>query len=200
MTNLVQATQLLAQEAETHEREGIDLILPATAELIWGAICFAIVVFVLMRYAFPRIRQAVEAREQKIQSDLEEAEKTRAEAQREREEYNRQIAEARSEGNRIIEEARRSAEDVRKDIIARAEKEAEAIVARAQEQIQAERQRTVQELEAQVGSLSIQLAEKVIGKSLDGETQRELVEGYIREVAGMSSNGGGAKTNGESRP
>jgi len=199
MTNLAQAAQHLAQEAEPHEREGIDLILPATAELIWGAICFAVVLFILTRYAFPRIRQAVEAREQKIQSDLEAAEKTRAEAQQEREEYNRQIADARGEANRIIEEARRAGEDVRKDIIARAERDAEGIVARAQEQIQAERQRTVQELQAQVASLSIQLAEKVIGKNLDGEAQRELVDGYIREVAGMSSNGG-SRTTGESRP
>jgi F-type H+-transporting ATPase subunit b len=198
MTDLVHAAQLLAQE-EAHEREGIDLILPATAELIWGAICFALVLLILMRFAFPRIREAVEARERKIQSDLEEAEKQRAEAQRERDEYNRQLAEARSEANKVIEEARRSAEDVRKDIIARAERDAEGIVGRAQDQIQAERQRTMQELESQVASLSIQLAEKVIGKSLDGGAQRELVDAYIREVGGMSPNGGSARPDGESR-
>lgn len=180
---------LLAQEGE-HEREGIDLVLPETAELVWGVICFAIVAFVLMRIALPRIREAIEAREQKIQGDLESAENAKTEAQSELEEYRKQLAEARSEANRIIEEARSSAEEVRKDIIARSEKEAEGIVARAQEQIQAERQRTVQELQRQIADLSIELAEKVVGRSLDGGSQRDLIDAYIREVAGMSSNGG----------
>jgi F-type H+-transporting ATPase subunit b len=189
MTTVVAQGLLLAQESG-HEREGIDLILPATAELVWGTICFIVVAFVLMRFAFPRIRQALEAREQKIQSDLEKAEQAKSEAEKQLEEYKKQLAEARSEANKIIEEARRSAEDVRKDIIARSEKEADQIVERAQEQIQAERQRTLQELRSQVAEISIVLAEKVVGRSLDGEAQRELVDAYIREVSGMSSNGG----------
>jgi F-type H+-transporting ATPase subunit b len=188
MTEVVAQGLLLAQ-AE-HEREGIDLILPATAELVWGAICFVIVTFVLMKFAFPRIRQAIEAREQKIQSDLEEAENSRNEAQKQLDDYKKQLAEARSEANKIIEEARRSAEDVRKDIIARSEHEADQIVERAQEQIQAERQRTLQELRAQVAEISIELAEKVVGRSLDGQAQRERVDAYIREVSGMGTNGG----------
>jgi len=179
---------LLAQEEE--HREGIDLVLPETAELVWGVICFAVVAFVLMKIALPRIREAIEAREQKIQGDLESAENAKTEAGQQLEEYKKQLAEARSEANRIIEDARSSAEEVRKDVIARSEKEAEGIVARAQEQIQAERQRTIQELQRQIADLSIELAEKVVGRSLDGGSQRDLVDAYIREVAGMSSNGG----------
>ena len=188
MTEVFAKGLLLAQEEQA--REGIDLIKPATAELVWGAICFAIVAFVLMKYAFPRIREAVEAREKKIQSDLEQAEKAREEAQKEFDDYKKQLAEARSEANKIIEEARRSAEDVRKDLITKSEQEAAQIVERAQEQLQAERQRTLQELRNQVAEISIELAEKVVGRSLDGEAQRDLVDAYIREVSGMSANGG----------
>jgi F-type H+-transporting ATPase subunit b len=67
-------------------------------------------------------------------------------------------------------------------------------VARAREQIQQERQRTIQELQSQIGAMSIELAEKVVGRSLDGSTQRELVDAYISQVTGMGapngSNGG----------
>ncbi|HZA19944.1 MAG TPA: F0F1 ATP synthase subunit B [Actinomycetota bacterium] len=189
MTGTIAQGVILAQEAE-HEREGIDLILPATAELVWGVICFAVVAFVLMRYALPKIREAVEARENKIRADLEGAESTKAEAEKQLDAYKKQLAEARAEANRIIEEARSSAEEVRRDIIAKSEKEAESIVARASEQIQAERQRTMQELQGQLATLSIELAEKVVGRSLDGESQREMVDAYIKEVSGMSSNGG----------
>jgi F-type H+-transporting ATPase subunit b len=170
-------------------RSGLDLILPATAELVWGAICFAVVVFLLTRFAFPRLREAVEGREKTIQHALEETENSRNEAQKLLDEYKSQLAEARSEANRVIEEARHQAEDVRREIIERAERDAQGVVARAQEQIQAERNRTVQELQGQIADLSIELAEKVVGRSLDGNAQRELVDAYIKEVAGMSGNG-----------
>jgi F-type H+-transporting ATPase subunit b len=185
------APQLLAQEHAPSEPSGLDLILPATAELIWGIVAFAIVMFFLNRVAFPKIKEAIAAREQKIQGDLEEAENAKQEAQKQLDEYKEQLAEARSEANRIIEEARQSAEQVRKDVIAKSEKEAEAIVARAQEQLDAERRRTVTELQSTIADLSIELAEKVVGRSLDGSAQRDMVDAYIREVSGMSSNGGG---------
>ena len=181
---------LLAQAEE--EREGIDLILPATDELVWGIFCFVVVVFLLSKYAFPALRAGIEKREQTIQGNLEESEKTKSEAQKELDEYRKQLAEARGEANRIIEEARQGAEQVRKDIVAKAESEAEQIVTRAQEQIEAERNRTVTELQTTIADLSIQLAEKVVGRSLDGGSQKELVDAYIKEVSQMStSNGGG---------
>ena len=176
------------EEGHEAEPEGIDLVLPETAELLWGAVAFLIVLVFLTKIAFPKIRETVQAREKKIQDALEDAEKAKTEAQKEGEEYKKQIADARSEANRIIEEARQQAEQVRKDLVEKAQSEAEQIVSRAQEQIEAERNRTVQELKGTIADLSIELAEKVVGRSLDDKSQRELVDNYISEVAGM--NGG----------
>jgi F-type H+-transporting ATPase subunit b len=182
---------ILAQEEAEHAEEpsGLDLILPDMAELVWGVICFAIVAFVLMKKVFPKLRETIEAREKTIQDSLESAESSKAEAQNQLDEYKQQLAEARSESNRIIEEARQSAEQVRKDLTAKAERDAEAIVARAQEQITAERDRTVQELQSSISDITIELAEKVVGRSLDGDTQRQMVDAYIQEVSGMGGQG-----------
>ncbi|MDQ3877421.1 MAG: F0F1 ATP synthase subunit B, partial [Actinomycetota bacterium] len=168
-------------------KSGIDLILPGKAELIWGTVCFVIVAVVLTRIAFPKIREVVEQRESTIQNALETAERSNEEAQRRLDEYKQQLAEARSEANRIIEEARLSADQVRKDLVAKAEKDAEGIVARAQEQIEAERNRTVQELRGTIRDLTIDLAEKVVGRSLDANSQRDLVDAYIAEVGTMGN-------------
>ncbi|CAN5671602.1 F0F1 ATP synthase subunit B [soil metagenome] len=181
------ASVLLAQE---EEQSGLDLILPATEELIWGAICFAVVAFLLSRFAFPKLREAIQARETTIQNALEETEKAKSEAQGLLDDYKKQLAEARSEANRVIEDSRQQGEEVRKEVIARAEKDAEGVVERAREQIEAERDRTVQELQGTIAQMSIDLAEKVVGRSLDGESQRELVDAYIKEVSGMPGNGG----------
>lgn len=195
MTDRLHSLLLVAQEhapeEAEHEPEGIDLVLPAAEELLWGFVVFGLVAYFLIRKVWPKIQQGIEAREQRIQADLEAAEQSKADASRELEEYRAQLADARSEANRIIEDARAQAEQVRKEIQARAEKEAEAIVARAQETIQAERTRTVQELQGTIAAISIDLAEKVVGRSLDDRTQREFVDAYIRDVAGMGSNGGG---------
>ncbi len=181
---------VLAQEGEhgAEEPSGLDLILPAMEELIWGIVAFAIVFFVLNKFAFPALRKNVEAREKKIQDDLEQAENAKHEGQRQLDEYRKQLADARGEANKIIEEARQSAEQVRKDLIAKAEKEAEQVVARAQEQIGTERNRAISELQTTVSELSIELAEKIVNRSIDASAHRDLVDAYIKEVA--ETNGG----------
>jgi F-type H+-transporting ATPase subunit b len=180
-----------AQEEGGHgaeaEPSGTDLILPAIDELIWGAVAFALVLFVLNKFAFPKLREAVEAREKQIQGDLEAAERAKTDAENEKRQYQQQIADSRGEANRIVEEARQQAEQVRKDVIAKAQAEAEAITTRAQESIAAERASTMQELQATVAAMSIQLAEKVVGRSIDASAQKEMVDAYIRDVAGMGN-------------
>lgn len=185
---LLSAQQLLLAAEE--EREGIDLVIPEPAELIGGTLAFLVVLFLLGRLVFPKIRDAIRAREEQIQGQLSNAESTRAEADQLLADYRSQLADAKGEANRIIEEARQSAEQVRRDMIAKAEQDAQTIVERASEQIEAERQRTVQELQGSIADLSIELAEKVVGRSLDAPAQRDMVDAYIREVSGMSSNGG----------
>lgn len=179
---------ILAAE-EGAEPTGLDLVLPEAAELVGGLLAFLVVAFVLMKFAFPSIQKAMKERETTIQSDLEQAESAKNEAAALLEDYKRQLGEARAEANRIIEEARQSAERVREELIAKAEKDAESVVSRAQEQIEAERQRTVQELHGQIADISIELAEKVIGRSVDAGAQRDLVDAYIRDVAGMRNGG-----------
>jgi F-type H+-transporting ATPase subunit b len=170
-------------------------ILPEFDELLWGSIAFLLVFFVLWRFAFPRIGELLRARTEKIQGEMEQAEETRREADRILADYRRQLATARDEANGIIEEARRTAEQLRKDLQEKAEREAQGTVQRAQEEIRAERDRVMQELKAQVGTLSVQLAERVVGASLDARRHKQLIDSYIEEVAATGStngNGGGS--------
>lgn len=189
MGSLIASTIYLAQEAE--EGSASDLI-PAIQELVWGAIAFALLFFFMARVVFPRINQTLEQRRQKIQGDLEKAEEARRDAQQELTRYREQLAGAGDEANRIIEEARNTAESMRRDMAAKAEQESQGIVARAQEEIRAERDRVFQDLKAQVGELSVELAARVVGESLDKERQLRLVDDYIEELSGLPS-GNGAK-------
>lgn len=165
---------------------GLEIILPAMAELFWGAIAFAIFYFVMRKLAFPRINQLLEDRAAAIQGKLEESQEALSEAERIRRQYQEQLADAKGESNRIIDEARQTAESLRRDIVSKAESEAESIVQRAQQDVQAERERAVQQLRAEVGRLSVQLAEKIVQRELDERAHQQLIDRYIDTLAGAN--------------
>jgi F-type H+-transporting ATPase subunit b len=158
------------------------IIAPAQAELIWGTVAFAVVAFVLVKFAFPMIRKSLADREEKIRGDLERAEQARTEAEEEKRQFEAQLGDARAEGNRIVEEAREAAEQVRRDVTARAESEAAEIRNRAQQDAQLATQRAMSDLQQRVGEISIELAEKIVERNLDRDTQMALVESYISSV------------------
>lgn len=158
------------------------LFTPEKAELIWGAVAFAIVLVGLVKFAFPALRKGMKAREEKIRSDLEGAEKARIDAETERSNYQSQLGDARGEANRIVEEARAAAEQVRADVLAKAEADAAETRQRAADDVRLARERAMSDLQTQVGDISIGLAEKIVERNLDPATQRDLVESYINSV------------------
>jgi F-type H+-transporting ATPase subunit b len=170
---------------------GKELLYPKAQELILGAIAFAILFIFMAKWVLPRVNQLLEARRDKIQGDLEKAEQARTEAEKELSDYREQLAGARDESNRIIEEARKTADSMRKDLERKAEQEAQQIVARAQDEIRAERDRVFEELKVQVGELSLQLAGRMVGESLDKERHLRLVDDYIKELGTMTPSGNG---------
>ena len=187
-----------AEEAQEEVSEASDLY-PAVGELIVGLLAFLVLYFFTWKWVLPRFRQVLEERRQKIQGEMEQAEATRKEADEVLEEYRGQLAGARDESNRIIDEARATADQLRRDLQAKAEEEAQATVARAQDEIRAERDRTFQELRAQVGAIAVELAERVVGQSLDKEAHDRLIDEFIDEVASGASSNGNGNGNGKSK-
>jgi F-type H+-transporting ATPase subunit b len=165
------------------------LILPAGNEIVWGAAAFAILLLVMWKYALPPVRNMMKQREDRIRGDLERAEQARTEAEAELATYRRQVADARNESSRIIEEARQSADEVKRQVRAQAEAEASEIRTRAQEDATLAANRAQADLQARVADLSIELAEKIVERNLDRDTQLALVESYIGEVG----NGNGSR-------
>jgi len=181
----------LAQEHGEEISEPEDLY-PHADELIVAAIGFTLIFVFMSKFAIPRINKVLEERRERIQGEMEKAETTRVDADSILEQYRQQLANARDEANRIIEEARQTAEGVRKELTDKAERDAQGIVQRAQEEIRAERDRVFADLKSQVGELSVELATRVVGESLDRERQLRLVEQYIDELTSQGEPGAGS--------
>jgi F-type H+-transporting ATPase subunit b len=182
------ATKLavLAQESVNDKRD----LYPHAAELIVGAVAFGILFWFMWKWVLPRVNTLLEERRKQIQGQLEIAEQTRKEAEQELADYRAQLANARDKANEIIEEARTTADQLRRDIQAKAEEESRNTVVRAQEEIRAERDRVLQDLRGEVGDIAVELAERVVGASLDKTAHERLIEEYIDQVTKSGSANG----------
>lgn len=181
MTAVLGAIVLAAADGE--EASGLDLVLPAQAELIWGIVGFALLFAVIYFKAWPSLNAMLESRRTEIQGKLEDAETARQEAEQIRRQYNEQLAEARNEAQRIIDDAKQQAERLRGDIVAKAEEEAEQIRQRARVEQEAERARLLQELRGQVAAISIDIASKIVDAEVDQARHDQLVDSYIRQLS-----------------
>jgi F-type H+-transporting ATPase subunit b len=179
------ATSILLA-AEEEGGGGIDLLLPATSELIAGIIAFGVVFLFIWKWAWPAINRSLESRQQAIGGQLKEAEATKLEAKSLLDDYRAQMADAKAEAGRIVDEARAQAETVRSDLVAKAEAEAGQIVGKAREDAANEKARALQEARQEVADLSIDLAEKVVGENLDRAAQHGLIERYLADLERMA--------------
>jgi F-type H+-transporting ATPase subunit b len=128
--------------------------------------------------------RTVEARQQAIKGKLESAEAAKADAETLRSQYEGQLAGARDEAARIVEQARQSGEATRQDIVAKAETEAVDVGRKARTELENERARAAGAMRDEVAALSLDVAERVVGRQLDRDSQQELVDRFIDELGG----------------
>lgn len=164
------------------EDGGLALLLPEWPELVAGIIAFAILYFFVWKWVWPHLTKMLETRQTAISEELTAAEKAKVEAESLRADYQSQLAEARAEGGRIIEEARQSAEKLRVDIVAKAEADADQIRAKARDEAENEVSRALAEAKGQVGDISVELAAKILGESLDQSAHQALIDRYLADL------------------
>lgn len=167
---------------------GADILIPKPAEFIPALIAFLIIWIILAKMAWPSIIKILDAREEKIASDLKAAEDAKEQAEQNVREQKEKINAANHEAADIIAAAKREAEEERTRIIAEAQASAVGIVSRAHDSIDSERKKAMVELSGQVVDLSVEIATKIIGDALDADEQRALAEKYLLEVGELNDN------------
>ncbi|MEU5693618.1 F0F1 ATP synthase subunit B [Actinosynnema sp. NPDC020468] len=163
-------------------------VFPHPAEIILGLISFLILFFVLKKFVSPRFEAMYEERTAKIEGGIEKAEQAQAEAQKTLEQYKAQLAEARAEAARIRDDARIEGEQIISELRTKAQEESARIVAQGQTQLETQRAQIVAELRGELGKLAIDLADRVVGESLEDEVRRRgTVDRFLAELDGTSA-------------
>lgn len=149
----------------------------------WQTVLFLALLFLLKKYAWKPILNAVNEREEGIKNALKEAENARKEMQNLNADNERILKEARAQRDTLLKEAREMKEGIILEAKGEAQIQANKVVEQAQATIQAEKQAAISDLKNQVAELSIGIAEKVVRAELsDKEKQIKLVEEMLKEV------------------
>ncbi len=158
-------------------------LIPAVYDIIWSAVCFAIILIFFVWKFLPAIKKTLDARAEAIEGGIKKAEIAQAEAAAALAQYQDQLAEGRAEAAKIREQARADGQKIIAELKEQAAVEAARVTATAQAQIEAERQAAVTSLRAEVGTLAIDLASGVIGQSLsDDKKASALVDQFLADL------------------
>lgn len=151
----------------------MSLILPDLGLLFWMTLIFLLFWFLMGKFAFKPIVKAIKDRERSIDDALSAADKAKSEMQQLQSDNAALLKEAREESARILKEAK----DVKESVIAeahnKAKEEAAKIVASAKVEIDAQKKAALAEVKNEVSKLSLEIAQKVLGRELDSAKDQQ---------------------------
>ena len=156
--------------------------------LLTQIVSFLVLFGVLRLLLYKPILRMLDQRSNRIKEGLQAADQARADGARSQEDMQQQHSEVRAEGQAMLAQARETADRFREEELRRAREDIQAERARAEINIHRERDAAIEELRREFAGLAILAAERVIERSLDPESHRELIEKVLEESAQVGGN------------
>lgn len=161
----------------------MQLVTPGIGLIFWMLVSFGLVLFVLGKYAWKPIMKGIHQREDTIEKALEAANEAKKEMLKLKAGNEQLLREAKDERDALMRDARKVKEAMLEEARVKANEEAARIMENARENIQFEKMAAINELKNQIATISIEIAEKLIGKELqDKKAQQELTERLVKDV------------------
>lgn len=161
----------------------MELVTPGIGLIFWTTIVFLVLVWLLQKFAWKPILNAVNDREQSITKALDAAEEAKKELEQLQSSNEELLREAREERDRMLKEAREVKDQILSEAKGKAKEEADFIVKQARESIASEKSKALMELKNQVAEMSIEIAGKILRENLTSdESQHKLAEKYVNDI------------------
>lgn len=158
------------------------MIEPGIGLLFWMTLTFIILLFLLAKFAWKPILNAVNDREVTIIDALNQAKLAKQEMAKLKEDNERILREARAERDGILKEARDMKDKIVNEAKDRAKVEGEKMIAAARQSIQSEKNAAMAEIKSQIGTLSVNIAENILREKLNNDgAQNALVENILNK-------------------
>lgn len=161
-------------------------IEPQPSLAIWTVVVFLGLMFVLGKFAWKPLLEALHHREEHLEHVLHETEKARNEGERLLAEYKKRLDDAEDQVRALIDEGRKNALTLADEIIKKAQGESEATKQRAERDIANAKDQALGEIRKTTADLAVSVAGKVLGRTLSGDDQRRFVESAVAELPASS--------------
>jgi F-type H+-transporting ATPase subunit b len=161
---------------------GSFLITPNVGLMVWTIVVFLISLFILRKWVFPLIGEALDKRAKTIEGEIDSAAELRQEADKVLDEYRERLKEARAQSEEILQRARQTAESHEHEARERGREILAEAAKKAERDIDAATKRALDDIRREVADLTIMATEKVVRKTLNDADQRRLVEEALSEV------------------
>ena len=141
-----------------------------------------IIFFVARKYLFGPVMKIIEDRQQEIDSMYEKADSAKNEAQALQDEYRDKLSAAQETSERMVKEAVARGQSREDEIVRQAKREADALREKAAADIAQEKKKAINEAKDQISGLAVEIAGKVVGRSINAVDQAKLVDSFIEEL------------------
>ena len=158
------------------------LVQPDPGLFIWTILTFLVLLWLLAKFAWRPLLQALESRQDLIRKSLDDAQEARRELERLHVESAQILKEARVQADSIITQTRADGERLREEMRQKARTEADTVVRNAERQIQLETARALQQIRHEAADLSVMIASKLIQRNLSKEDNERLIEEALSQV------------------
>ncbi len=148
----------------------------------WSVVSFALLFLLLKKYAFPPILEALEERENKIRTEISDAEKLRQEAQELKADLEKELKNAHEKANTIVQMAGDESKKIQEKTIQETQVKVRQMQSDAEQEIQIAQNKLLNEIRGYTAALTIAATEKVLKKSLGDEDKKRLVDESIEDV------------------
>ena len=150
--------------------------------IFWSVISFAILFFMLKKFAFPPILAALDDREKKIRGNIEESEKLKQDVEKIKVDLEEKLAAAHDKAETIVQLAQEEAKKLQEKTVQETEAKVKQVQRDAEQEIQGSRNKLLQEIRSYTAALTIASAEKFLKKALDDTDKKRLVDESIEQV------------------
>ena len=161
----------------------MELITPSIGLVFWTTIVFVLLIILLTKFAWKPILATIKERENSIEQALNAAENAKKEMQKLQADNEKFLRDARAERDLLLKEARDAKEAMIAEAKGKATAEADKIIKQARETINMEKLAAINELKISVGTLAVEIAEKIIKEQLSSDDkQKSLVSNLLQEA------------------
>ncbi|ASK29500.1 MULTISPECIES: F0F1 ATP synthase subunit B [Chryseobacterium] len=158
------------------------IIEPGIGLLFWMTLTFVILLFLLAKFAWKPIVNAVNDRETSIVDALNQAKLAKKEMEDLKADNERIIREAKIERDAILKEAREIKDRIVGEAKDVAKSEGDKLIEAAKQTIETEKNAAMADIKTQIGALSVNIAESILKQKLENnEAQNELVQNYLNK-------------------